>query len=100
MRIYVGNMPFSMTDEQLRELFEPYGKVENVDVITDRETGRPRGFAFVEMPEELDAKKAIENLHELNSEGRNLNVNIARPREDRRSRGGGGGGGYGGRNRW
>lgn len=86
-----------MTDEQLRELFEPYGKVENVDVITDRETGRPRGFAFVEMPEELDAKKAIENLHELNSEGRNLNVNIARPREDRRSQGGGG---YGGRNRW
>jgi len=100
VRIYVGNMPFSMTDEQLRELFEPYGKVENVDVITDRETGRPRGFAFVEMPEEIDAKKAIDNLHEFNSEGRALNVNIARPREDRRSRGGGGGGGYGGRNRW
>ena len=103
MRIYVGNMPFSMNDEQLRELFESYGQVETVDIITDRETGRPRGFAFVEMSLDDDAQKAIENLHEYSAEGRNLNVNQARPREDRGRRGGGGyggGGGGGGRNRW
>ena len=98
MRIYVGNMPFSMSDEQLRGLFEEHGQVESVNVITDRQTGRPRGFAFVEMPEEGEARKAIEALHEHMAEGRSLNVNQARPREDRR-RGGGGGGG-GGRNRW
>ncbi len=89
-------MPFSMTDGQLRELFDQYGKVDAVDIITDRETGRPRGFAFVEMAEEAEARKAIENLHDYSSDGRNLNVNEARPREDRRRRGGGGGGGGGG----
>ena len=101
MRIYVGNMPFSMNDGQLRELFETHGTVETVDIITDRETGRPRGFAFVEMSEETDAKKAIETLHEYSADGRNLNVNAARPREDRRRNGGfGGGGGGGGGDRW
>ena len=105
MRIYVGNMPFSMTDGQLRELFEPFGKVEAVDIITDRVTGRPRGFAFVEMPEEEEGRKAIAELHEHNADGRNLNVNEARPRENRGRRGGGGGGGGGGYgggggNRW
>ena len=90
MRIYVGNMPFSMTDEQVRELFEQHGKVEAVDIIKDRETGRPRGFAFVEMGEESEGRKAIEALHDHNVEGRNLNVNEARPREERGRRGGGG----------
>ncbi|MCP4605621.1 MAG: RNA-binding protein [Proteobacteria bacterium] len=94
-------MSFGMTDGQLRELFEQYGNVDKVDIITDRETGRPRGFAFVEMGEEAEGRKAIENLHDQNADGRNLNVNEARPREDRRPRGGGGGGGYsGGNNRW
>ncbi|MDJ0762262.1 MAG: RNA-binding protein [Myxococcota bacterium] len=101
MRIYVGNMPFSMNDDQVRELFEAHGRVESVDIITDRQTGRPRGFAFVDMPDESEGRKAIEALHEFQAEGRNLNVNEARPREDR---GGGGGrrGGFGGggRNRW
>ena len=104
MRIYVGNMPFSMNDEQVRELFEQHGKVDSVNIITDRQTGRPRGFAFVDMPDEAEGHKAIEALHEFESEGRNLNVNEARPREDRggQRRGGGGGygGGGGGRNRW
>lgn len=97
MRIYVGNMPFSMTDEQVRELFEQYGKVDSVDIIKDRETGRPRGFAFVEMPEEAEGRKAVEALHEYNADGRNLNINEARPREERGRRGGFGGAK---RNRW
>ncbi|MCP4600851.1 MAG: RNA-binding protein [Proteobacteria bacterium] len=82
MKIYVGNMPFSMDESQLRGLFSEYGDVDSVNVITDRETGRPRGFAFVEMQDE-DAKKAIGDLHEREVEGRRLNVNEARPREDR-----------------
>jgi cold-inducible RNA-binding protein len=98
VRIYVGNMPFNMTDEQVRELFEQHGKVDSIDIIKDRETGRPRGFAFVEMPEEAEARKAIEALQEYNADGRNLNINEARPREERGRRGGGFGGAK--RNRW
>ena len=100
MRIYVGNMPFSMSDDQVRELFEQHGKVDSVNIITDSQTGRPRGFAFVDMPDETEGQKAIEALHEYDAEGRNLNVNEARPREDRGPRRGGYGGGGGGRNRW
>ena len=88
-----------MSDEQVRELFEQHGKVDSVDITKDRQTGRPRGFAFVDMPDENEGQKAIEALHEFESEGRNLNVNEARPREDRSQRRGGYGGG-GGRNRW
>ncbi len=95
MKIYVGNMPFSMSEDQLRDLFAEFGEVESANVITDRETGRPRGFAFVEMPDEA-AQTAINELHEKEVEGRRLNVNQARPRENR----GGGGGGGRGRNRW
>ena len=91
MRIYVGNMPFSMDESALRGLFEEFGEVESANIITDRETGRPRGFAFVEMQDE-GARKAIAELHEREVEGRRLNVNEARPRADR-NRGGGGGGG-------
>jgi RNA recognition motif-containing protein len=93
MKIYVGNMPFSLNESQTRTLFEEFGEVESVNVITDRETGRPRGFAFVEMQDE-DARKAIAEMHEKEIEGRKLNVNEARPRENRGGgrRGGGGGG--------
>ncbi len=92
MKIYVGNMPFSMNEEQTRTLFSEFGDVDSVNVITDRETGRHRGFAFVEMPDE-GAREAIAALHEREVEGRRLNVNEARPRNDRRGGGGGGGGG-------
>lgn len=86
MKIYVGNMPFSMDEGQTRDLFSEFGNVDTVNVITDRETGRHRGFAFVEMGDE-DARKAISELHEREVGGRRLNVNEARPRENR---GGGG----------
>ncbi len=89
MKIYVGNMPFSMDDGQLRSLFEEFGNVDSLNIITDRETGRPRGFGFIEMADE-DARKAISELHEREVEGRRLNVNEARPRENR----GGGRGRY------
>jgi RNA recognition motif-containing protein len=100
MKIYVGNMPFSMNEGQLRSLFEEFGEIDSVNVITDRETGRPRGFAFVEMNDEESAQKAITALENREIDGRKLNVNKARPREERGGRGGGGGGGGGGRNRW
>jgi cold-inducible RNA-binding protein len=90
MKVYVGNMPFSMDESQTRNLFEEYGNVDSVNVITDRDNGRPRGFAFVEMDDD-GARKAIEELHDREVEGRKLNVNEARPRENR----GGGGGGRG-----
>ena len=96
MKIYVGNMPFSMSEDDLRTLFGGFGEVTSVNVITDRQTGRPRGFGFVEMGDDASAEKAIEELAEHEVDGRKLNVNQARPREDR----GGGGGGGGGSNRW
>ncbi len=80
-KIYVGNLPFSATDEEVRELFAPYGTVESVNLITDRETGRPRGFGFVEMADGAD--EAIQALHQTEMGGRSLNVNEARPRTDR-----------------
>ena len=82
MKIYVGNMPFSMDEAQTRTLFSEFGDVESVNVITDRMSGRPRGFAFVEMQDE-DARQAISALHDREVEGRRLNVNEARPRENR-----------------
>lgn len=102
MKIYVGNMAFSTTQESLEALFTNYGEVEDVAVITDRETGRPRGFGFVTMPNDDQGKEAIEALNGQEFEGRTLNVNEARPRENRGPRGGGGGGGRGGRGggRW
>ena len=86
-KIYVGNLPFSATDDEVRELFAAYGTVESVNLITDRETGRPRGFGFVEMSDGGD--EAIQALHQTDMGGRSLNVNEARPRTDR-PRGGGG----------
>ena len=81
--IYVGNLSFDVTEEQIRELFGAYGTVENIKLITDRETGRPRGFGFVEMAS--GGNEAIQALNEKDLGGRALTVNLARPREDRRS---------------
>jgi len=82
MRIFIGNLPFRATEEELRELFAQLGEVESLEIITDRETGRSRGFGFIEMEEE-GGKKAIEQLNGTEFEGRNLSVNEARPRPDR-----------------
>lgn len=78
-RIYVGNLPFSASEDDVRELFSEHGEVQGVDIITDRHTGRPRGFGFVDMAEE-DAEAAISALDGASMEGRNLTVNEARPR--------------------
>ena len=98
MKIYVGNMSFSTTEESLTGLFSNYGQVDEVAVITDRETGRPRGFAFVTMGNDSEAQAAIEAINGTEFEGRTLTVNEAKPRENRGGgggyRGGGGGGGY------
>lgn len=80
-RIYVGNLPFSASDYEVRELFEEYGTVDSVNLITDRETGRPRGFGFVEMSDGAD--EAISALNQFSMGGRSLTVNEARPREPR-----------------
>jgi len=95
--IYVGNLSFDATEDQVRSLFEAYGAVDKVSIITDRDTGQPRGFAFVEMMDDDAATKAMEALNGSSLGGRNLNINEARPKADRpRSGGGGGGGGRGG----
>lgn len=91
-KIFVGNLDFGATEESLRSLFEPYGTVESVNLVVDRDTGRSRGFAFVEMADG-DANKAIAGLNGTDVGGRALNVNEARPKADRA---GGGRGGYGG----
>ena len=91
-KLYVGNLPFSATEEELRSLFESHGSVASVNVIMDRETGRSRGFAFVEMDEASAADDAMRALDGSDMAGRSLRVNEA---QDKR-RGGGGGGGYGG----
>jgi RNA recognition motif-containing protein len=98
-KLYVGNLSFKTTDDQLAQLFSEFGTVTSASIVADRETGRSRGFGFVEMANDQMAKSAIEALDGQMVEGRNLTVNIARPREG----GGGGGGGRGGRgggNRW
>lgn len=93
MKLYVGNLPFSATREDIEEVFEPYGPIEDVHVVIDRETQRPRGFAFVTLAEKSQAIKAVESLNESEMDGRKLVVNEARPREERGPGGGGGGGG-------
>ena len=98
--LFVGNMSFQTTESELQALFEQYGEVTRVQVMTDRDTGRARGFAFVEMANDEDAAKAIAALNGKEFGGRQLNVNEARPKPERGSgggpRGGGGGGGRGG----
>ena len=83
MNIFVGNIAFTSTADDIRQLFESYGEVENVNLITDRETGRFRGFGFVEMPNNDEAQTAIAELHGSDLAGRPLTVNEARPREPR-----------------
>jgi RNA recognition motif-containing protein len=90
--IYVGNLSYDATEDDIRQAFAEYGEVSSVNIITDRETGRPRGFAFVEMPDGEQAKQAIENVNLTDIAGRRVTVNEARPRSDRPRRGGGGGG--------
>ncbi len=97
MNIYVGNLSYEATQEDITEAFSAFGQVSTVKIITDRETGNPKGFGFVEMPNRNEALKAIESLNGFDLMGRALSVNEARPRpEGGASRGGQGGGGYGG----
>src|SRR5450432_639997 len=96
--IFVGNLSFKTTEQDIRSLFESYGSVDRVNVVTDRDTGQPRGFAFVEMTNDAEGDKAITSLNGSDVDGRTLNINEARPKTsggggDRG--GGGGGGGYG-----
>lgn len=113
MNIYVGNLAYSVSQEELQEAFSSYGRVNSVKIIIDRETGNPRGFAFVEMADNAEGQKAIEGLNGFQLQGRALSVNEARPRapggpggggfggpRGGGSRGPGGGGGFGSRNRW
>ena len=90
--IYVGNLPWTTTNDELADMFSQYGQVTKAQVITDRETGRSRGFGFVEMTSEEEAQRAIDAMNNQDFNGRPLTVNIAKPREA----GGGGGGGRGG----
>jgi len=95
--IYVGNLSYQVTEDELRSLFQAYGPVERVSLITDRDTGQPKGFGFVEMSADADAARAIAGLDGKQVEGRALSVNEARPKTER---GSGAGGGKPRRNRW
>jgi cold-inducible RNA-binding protein len=95
-RLYVGNLSYSVTNASLEELFAPFGKVNSAEVVQDRDTGRSKGFGFVEMADDNAAQQAISGLHEKEHDGRALNVNEAKPREARSGGGYGGGGGRGG----
>lgn len=97
-KLYVGGLPYSVSDRQLEELFSAHGTVESARVIIDRMSGRSRGFGFVEMSSQEEAQAAVDNLNGTDLEGRSLTVNEAKPRVPRG--GGYGGGGGGGRNRW
>jgi len=88
LRIYVGNLPYSVTSEDLTEMFGEHGSVSDVTVVMDRDTGRSKGFGFVEMQNNTEADRAIKELNGSAQQGRTLTVNQARPREDRRSSGG------------
>lgn len=96
-KMFVGSLPFSMTEDELHQLFATHGNVASAKIIIDRETGRSRGFGFVEMPTDSEAQAAIAALNNSNVAGRAIVVNVARPMENRGGGGGGGGGGFGGR---
>ncbi len=91
--IFVGNLSFSTNEDELRQIFEGYGQVDRVSIMTDRDTGRSRGFGFVEMASNEDGEKAITALNGSQVGGRTINVNEARPKTERSGGGGGGGGG-------
>ncbi len=107
MKLFVGSLPFDTSEDDLKNLFAPHGNVSSAKIVTDRETGRSRGFGFVEMPNDAEAKAAMAALNGSSVGGRQIAVNEARPMEKRSgggfggggNRGGGGGGGYGGGNR-
>ena len=102
-KLYVGNLSFEATQSEIEAAFGAFGKVQSVNLVTDRDTGRPRGFGFVEMSTDDEADAAVKGLDGTESGGRRLTVNIAKPRENRTGGGGGGGGGgRGGRSndRW
>ncbi len=94
MNIFVGNLSFNTSEDDLRAAFEAYGQVSSARIITDRETGRSRGFAFVEMSDSSEAQAAISGLDGRDMDGRGLKVNEAKPKEEGGRGGGGGGGGY------
>jgi cold-inducible RNA-binding protein len=98
-KLYVGNLSYSVTSASLEELFTPFGSVRSAEVIQDRDTGRSKGFGFVEMADDNAAREAIAGLHEKEHDGRPLTVNEAKPREERSGGGGGYGGGRGGSSR-
>lgn len=106
-KIFVGNLSFGATEDSVRTMFEAYGAVDRVSIVTDRDSGQPRGFGFVEMASNSEADRAISELNGRELDGRALNINEARPKEDRgfggggggNRRGGGGGGGFGGQRR-
>jgi RNA recognition motif-containing protein len=104
MNIYVGNLSFGVSEENLRQAFEAFGQVSSARIVKDKYSGQPRGFGFVEMPERAEAQAAIENLNGKDLLGQQMNVNEARPRTDRGRSGGQGGNrgrqGYGGRSRY
>jgi RNA recognition motif-containing protein len=108
MNVYVGNLLFDVTENELKELFEPFGQVTEVRLIMDKFTGKSKGFGFIEMPSKEEAQKAIEGLNGKDMKGRAMTVNEAKPKTDRGGRGGRGGfsgrgnrgGGYGGRDRY
>ncbi|WP_297093652.1 RNA-binding protein [uncultured Draconibacterium sp.] len=104
MNIYIGNLPFNLGEEDLREIFEEYGEVASAKIIMDKFTGRSKGFGFVEMEDDAEANKAIEELNNAEVAGRNIKVNESKPRENNNRGGGGynrgGGGGYGRRDRY
>jgi cold-inducible RNA-binding protein len=106
--IFVGNLSYRATEDSVRAMFEAYGQVDRVSLVTDRDTGQPRGFGFVEMSVNAEADRAIAELNGRELDGRALNINEARPKEERggfggggggNRRGGGGGGGFGGQRR-
>jgi cold-inducible RNA-binding protein len=94
MNIYVGNLSFDATEDEIRELFEAFGQVASVSLIKDKFSGQPRGFGFVEMADDGEGQKAIDGLNGKAFKNRNLTVNAAKPREERPNRGFGGGGGF------
>ncbi len=96
MKLYVGNLSFNSTEQDLQDVFSEVGTVESVNIIEDRDTGRSRGFGFVEMSSKEEGQNAISQLDGKEVDGRNLKVNEAKPRENRGGGGGGGRGGYGG----
>ena len=102
-KLYVGNLPYSATEEELTTKFAEFGQVESTKIISDRDTGRSKGFGFIEMGSDSEAQAAIDKLNGMDYEGRPMKVNEAKPQEKRSGGGGGGGGGgrggYGG-NRW